>query len=147
MRLASAILILAAAGIVADDDPKKKDDAALIKGKWSAVSLSFGGKPAPEDFAKDFKFTLDDKTYTNIVNGKVIEEGEYKIDDSKSPKTIDFDIKKGDDSGKKQLGIYKIEGEKLTIIVAQAGSDERPKSFKVEGESPFAEVVLEKVKP
>ena len=146
MRLASAILILSAAGLVAADDPKK-DDAELVKGKWSAVSMSMGGKPVPDDFVKNFKFNMDDKSYTNLMGTDVAEEGEYKIDSSKSPKTIDFDIKKGQDAGKKQLGIYKIDGGKLTIVAAMAGSDERPKSFKVEPESNVFELVLEKAKP
>jgi len=146
MRLASTLLILSAAGFLAADDPKK-DEANSLKGKWSAVSISVGGKPAPAEFVKDFKFTLDDKNYTNLMGTEVVEEGGYKIDASKSPKTIDFDIKKGQDHGKKQLGIYKIEADKLTIVVAQAGSDERPKSFKVEPESLVMEIVLEKVKP
>jgi len=146
MRLASTLLILSAVGFLAADDPKK-GDADSPKGKWSAVSMSMGGKPAPDEFVKGFKFTFDDKTYTNVVGSEVVEEGGYKIDATKSPKAIDFDIKKGPDNGKKQLAIYKIESDKLTIVAAMAGSDERPKSFKVEPESQVLEVVLEKVKP
>jgi len=146
MRFASTLFILSAVGFLAADDPKK-DDADSLKGKWSAVSISMAGQPAPDDFVKGFKFTLDDKTYTNLIGDEVVEEGDYKIDASKSPKTIDFDIKKGQDQGKKQLGIYKIDGNKLTIVAATAGSDERPKAFKVEPGSQLLEVVLEKVKP
>ena len=40
-----------------------------------------------------------------------------------------------------------IEGDKLTIVAAKAGSDERPKSFKVEPASQVLELVLEKLKP
>ena len=76
-----------------------------------------------------------------------MEEGGYTIDASKTPKTIDFDIKKGQDQGKKQLGIYKIEDNKLTIIAAQPGSTERPKSLQPAASDAMLEVVLERVKP
>ena len=118
-----------------------------LKGKWSAVSIKHGGQSAPDEFLKDFKFTFEEKTYTNVVNDDVIEEGEYTIDDSKSPKTIDFDIKKGQDEGKKQIGIFKIEGDKMTIVIAEAGEKDRPNSFKVEEGSSLIEAVLERVKP
>jgi uncharacterized protein (TIGR03067 family) len=146
MRLARTLLILSAVGFLAADDPKK-DEADSLKGRWSAVSISAGGKPAQDEVVKAFKFTIDDKTYTNLMGTEVVEEGGYKIDASKSPKTIDFDIKKGPDVGKRQLGIYKIEGDKLTMVVAQAGSEDRPKSFKVDPESPIVEIVFEKAKP
>jgi uncharacterized protein (TIGR03067 family) len=146
MRLASTLLILFAAGVIAADDPKK-NDADSLKGKWSAVSIAVGGKPMAEDYVKSFILSLDDKTYTNLVMNEVIEEGSYTIVGDKSPKTIDFDIKKGDDAGKKQLGIYKIDADKLTIVAAKAGAVERPKSFQVEAGSDVAEIILEKVKP
>jgi uncharacterized protein (TIGR03067 family) len=145
MRVAAAIFVLSAVGFVAADDAKK-DDAELLKGKWKAVSISMGGEPVPDEVVKDFKMNFDGKEYKNTA-GDMVEEGSYTIDASKSPKTIDFDIKTGPDAGKRQLGIYKIEGEKLTMVVARAGSDERPKSFTVDPDSTIVEIVLEKVKP
>jgi len=139
-------LILSAVGPFAAADPKK-DDADSPKGKWSALSISLGGKSLLADEVKDLKCTFDDKSYTQLKGSEVIEEGDFKVDTSKSPKTIDFDIKKGPDNGKKQLGIYKIDGEKLTLVVSMPGSDERPKSFKIDPESQVLEFVFEKVKP
>jgi uncharacterized protein (TIGR03067 family) len=144
MRLASMLLVLTAAGFLATDDPKK--DADSLKGKWAAVSLSVGGQSQPDDYVKAFKLNFDEKTYTNLVKEEVVEEGGYTIDPGKSPKTIDFEIKKGQDQGKKQLGIYKLEGGKLTIVASKAGASERPKSFTVEAGGDVAEVVLEKAK-
>jgi uncharacterized protein (TIGR03067 family) len=146
MRLASAMLILSAVGFVSADDAKK-DDADSFKGKWSAVSMSVNGQALPEDVIKSLKMTFDDKSYTLTTGDTTNEEGSYTVDTSKSPKTIDLDIKKGDDAGKQQLGLFKIEGSKLTFLFGLPGSNERPKSFKVEEGSPTVEIVLEKVKP
>jgi uncharacterized protein (TIGR03067 family) len=145
MRLASIILILSAAAFLAADD-SSKDDAASIKGKWSVVSWSHGGEALPADLIKAIKISFEDKKYSIIGEDPFNEEGEYAIDASKSPKTIDFDIKKGRDEGKKQLGIYKLEGDKLTIIAAGASATDRPSSFKIDAGADLVEVVLEKPK-
>jgi uncharacterized protein (TIGR03067 family) len=147
MRVAKTILLLSMAGLIAADEPEKKDDAEAIKGNWSAVSMKVGGQPAPEAFVKSFQCRFDEKTYNNTVDKQVVEEGSYRIEPSKTPKTIEFDIKTGQDQGKKQLGIYKIENEKLTLLLTQAGSTTRPKSFQDEPGEPLIEVVLERVKP
>jgi uncharacterized protein (TIGR03067 family) len=141
------VLIVVAIGLSAADEPKKKDDAEAIKGNWSVVSMKMGGQPAPEDFTKKFRCRFDEKTYNNTLAKEVIEEGSYTIDPSKTTKTIDFDIKKGQDQGKKQLGIYKLENDKLTLLLTVSGSTTRPKSFNDEPGEPLIEVVLERVKP
>jgi uncharacterized protein (TIGR03067 family) len=144
MRVMTSVLVLCAIGFLGADDPKKEE--SKIKGKWSVVSLSQGGTASPAGDLKDFKCTFEEKKYNNVVNGEVVEEGEYTFDDAKSPKTIDFDIKKGHDEGKKQVGIFKIEDDKMTIVLGMPGSTERPTSFKVEAGSMILEVVLERVK-
>jgi uncharacterized protein (TIGR03067 family) len=146
MRIAKTILLLSAIGLIAADEIKK-DDSEAFKGNWSIRSITIDGRAAPEDLVKNFRCHFDEKTYNDTVANEVIEEGSYTIDASKTPKTIDFDIKKGRKEGKRQLGIYKIEGDKITLVMTQAGSTERPKSFKAESGDSLVEVVLERVKP
>jgi uncharacterized protein (TIGR03067 family) len=146
MRIAKTILLLSAIGLIAADETKK-DDSEAFKGNWSIHSITIDGRAAPEDLVKNFRCHFDEKTYSDTVANEVIEEGSYTIDASKTPKTIDFDIKKGRKEGKRQLGIYKIEGGKITLVMTQAGSTERPKSFKAESGDSLVEVVLERVKP
>lgn len=146
MRIAKTILLLSAIGLIAADETKK-DDSETFKGNWSIRSITIDGRAAPEDLVKNFRCHFDEKTYNDTVANEVIEEGSYAIDASKTPKTIDFDIKKGRKEGKRQLGIYKIEGDKITLVMTQAGSTERPKSFKTESGDSLVEVVLERVKP
>jgi uncharacterized protein (TIGR03067 family) len=146
MKLANVLVVLAAAGMMAADEPKK-EDADSIKGNWKAVSIKQGKQSVPDEDVKAFKFSLDGKNYTNTIGTEAIEEGGYSIDASKMPKTIDFDIKKGPDAGKKQLGLYKIEGDKLTIAASQAGAAERPKALDADGADDVVVIVLERVKP
>jgi uncharacterized protein (TIGR03067 family) len=146
MRLANAMLLLATIGFIAADEPKK-DDAEGLKGTWTAVSIMHSGQPAPDDLVKSFKFSMDGKSYTNTIGGQVMEEGSYTIDTTKTPRTIDFDIKTGNDQGKKQLAIFKLEGDRLTIVAAEAGSKERPKTLKHEASDSVLEATLERAKP
>jgi len=143
MSFRITILLLAAVGLIAADEPKK-EDADAVKGNWVAVSIKQGNQSAPDDFVKSFKFSLDGKNYTNTIGADVMEEGGYTIDASKMPKTIDFDIKKGPDAGKKQVGLYKLDGDKLTIVASPAGSVDRPKTWDAED---AVVIVLERVKP
>ena len=145
MRLASAVVALAAVGFIAADEPKK-DDAEALKGNWTAVSIKSGGQDAPANDVKKFKISFAVKTYTNTVGEEAVEEGGFTIDPSKTPKTMDFDIKKGPEEGKKQLAIYQLEGDKLTLVVALPGATERPKSLKPEASEQVIEVIFERAK-
>ena len=145
MALTKTFLLVCLLATVAVDDPPKKEDAETFKGTWKALSVKQAGENVPEEFVKSMTFNFDGKKYTQKVQDES-EEGDYSIDASQSPKTIDLDIKTGNDKGKKQIGIYKIEDGKLTFIVAKAGSTDRPKSFKPEKDADVIEFVLEREK-
>ena len=146
MRFTHVVLVVAVVGLIAADEPKK-DDSESLKGNWTAVSMKQNKQSLPEDFVKTFKLSMDGKNYTNTAGQEVQEEGGYVIDASKMPKTIDFDIKKGPDAGKKQLGLYKLEVDKLTIAVSPSDSTERPKSLNADDSNEVMVVVLERIKP
>jgi uncharacterized protein (TIGR03067 family) len=145
MSRVSAVLLISAIVLVAADAPPT-DDSEALRGSWSGVSLTQGGKSAPEDLITKFKTKFDGKNYTNVADSEVVEEGGYAIDATKIPKTIDFEIRKGEGQGKKQLGIFQIDGDKLTLVVADPGSPNRPKSIKIDKTDPFMVVVLKRVK-
>jgi uncharacterized protein (TIGR03067 family) len=146
MRLAnSGFMLLAVAGFIAAAEPRT-DDTKALKGNWQAVSIKAGGDDAPPDEVRKFTFSFTETTYTNTIDGQVVEEGGYTIDASTTPKTIDLDIKKGPDDGKKQLGVYRLDGDRLTIVAAQAGSTERPKSLKPKDAADAMTFVLDRVK-
>jgi len=145
MKLANSVLVLAAITFVAADEPKK-DDTPSLKGNWTVVSIKVGGQDAPAGEAEKMKFGFDDKSYTNSVGDQVIEDGGYTIDASNTPNTIDLDIKKGQDAGKKQLGIFKVEGDKVTFVVSEAGSTKRPTALNPEDSEQAIVFVLARVK-
>jgi uncharacterized protein (TIGR03067 family) len=123
--------------------------AAKLEGTWIGTGAIQGGKKLPaEDIERNMLTVVfkDGKYSMNAVRlGRdvEIEAGAYKADPSKKPATLDFTIAKGrKDEGKKLLGIYKLDGDNLTIAFADLGKD-RPKSL--EG-GPETEVTILKRK-
>ena len=53
------------------------------------------------------------------------------VNPNKDPKTIDNVLESGASKGKKQYGVYKLEGDKLTVCMTPPGraEDDRPKEF------------------
>ena len=119
--------LLTAAGT--DDDVRKELEA--LKGKWKTVGGEIAGNPISKDDVPPF-------TFIAAADGKAtgqMEDSEFQftmtVNPKKSPKTIDNLHESGDEKGKKQYGIYKLEGDKFTVCITHAGGTEgdRPKEF------------------
>src|SRR5262245_50580308 len=100
------------------DDKEKKDDLKEMKGKWKVTSGESSGTVLPNAFLDDIAFVIKGDTYTFKV-GDEEEEGTLKLDATKKPAQMDVNITKGKDKGKKQYGIYQIDGDTLKICLAK----------------------------
>lgn len=116
-----AVLLIAA--VTPAQDTKKELDK--LQGEWTMVSLETRGRKAPDETVKQYKLTIKGDQWTVNEANKMT----FKIDPSKSPKTIDFTIKAG-----VSRGIYKLEGDTLTLC-RTVGDIERPKEFKTTAEA------------
>jgi uncharacterized protein (TIGR03067 family) len=110
-----------------DTDAVKKDMAAL-EGEWSMVSGERDGQTVPDDLLKSAKRVSKEGETTVSFNDQVFMKAKYTVDPAKTPKTIDYEVIEGPFKGKKQLGIYKIEDDKVTFCFA-APDKERPTKF------------------
>jgi uncharacterized protein (TIGR03067 family) len=117
--------------LFADNTNDVAKELKALEGKWKAVAMEAGGKPLPKESVLDF-------TYIVAANGKATgksPQGEYHatmtVDPKKSPWTIDNLHESGAQKGKKQYGVYSLEGDKWTVCMTRPGvtESERPKDF------------------
>lgn len=124
IALTAGSMLLATAVLKADDDAKK--DLQALDGTWTIDKLTQDGTAAPAATLKQFSMTVKDGKYTLSMDGKELETGTIKLDPSKKPKTIEFDISSGQDKGKTQLGIYELKDDTFTFCMSHPGAKERP---------------------
>jgi uncharacterized protein (TIGR03067 family) len=141
-----AVVLICPAFVLADNDDVQKEFKAL-QGKWKAVAVEAGGTPSPKDDIPVFIITVgaDGKSTAKLP------EEEFRftltIDPQKKPKTIEAAHETGDQKGKKQFGVYKLEGDKWTVNMTPPGAAEadRPKDFTTK-DSACVVFVFERVK-
>lgn len=130
-RFIGILTILAiATPLFAEENDVRKELRAL-EGNWKAVALEVVGQALPNDALPDFTFVIgaDGKSTGKMPQGEYTSK--ITIDPSKDPKTMDNFHESGSEKGKTQYGIYKLEGDKLTVCITSPGraKSERPKDF------------------
>lgn len=133
---AGMILVASAAGLAADKSP--------IDGKWTIESVTRDGK-------KDDAFTGASRVHEGgkytmkAAEGKTLPTTEGKFTVEADKKAFDMKPTGGRYKDKTLLGIYKLDGDTLTIAFAEPGKD-RPKEFASKEGSGVVLAVMKKAK-
>jgi uncharacterized protein (TIGR03067 family) len=123
------VMILTCWLLAADASPEQiKKDMARLEGEWSMVSGEINGKAMPDAFLKGSRRVSKDGVTTVTIAGQPFLKAKFTIDPSKKPKTIDYLMLDGFTKGKKQLGIYELDGDTVKFCFASPGK-ERPGDF------------------
>jgi len=131
--LAFAVIALLAtlglAAVAVADDAADKKDKEKLQGTWMAVAGETEGKDDPE--AKDHALLIEGDKFSIKKGDTVIVRGTFKINASKSPKTMDMEITDGPEKVKDKAAqaIYAVDGDELTWCVGEPGSGERPEKL------------------
>jgi uncharacterized protein (TIGR03067 family) len=120
------ILVLLGASRAGEADAKK--ELKKLQGTWKVILSEVNGTTMPKQAFKKVLVEIKDDRVIFKDNGKVYEEAELKLDPKADPKEIDYKYVVGLKKGVKELGIYRLQGEQLTICMAQ-GRQKRPTEF------------------
>src|SRR5690349_20333496 len=112
----------------AEENAAVKKDLALMQGEWSMVSGSADGQAMPDGTRKQMKRVCKGDETTTTMNGRIFIKAKITLDPSKNPKTIDYDMTDGFTKGKKQHGIYEVDGDTFKSCFSKPGA-ERPVDF------------------
>ena len=135
--------------ILATELDAKKMDTENIKGTWKVESATMNGqdpKDAKGERIKNPTFEITaDKMLVKFNEG--IREATYTLDPTAKPKRIDMTSQgEGDEKGETVPGIYKLEGDTLTICFSCARQTERPTEFVSKEGSDTILLILKRVK-
>jgi uncharacterized protein (TIGR03067 family) len=147
-RIICVLVVLATPLLLAaDSDDDVRKELKALEGKWKTVALEAGGKPLPKEAIPDFTCVVAADGKSTGQMGKVEFDFTMTVDPKKNPKTIENLHTSGADKGKKQYGIYKLEGDKFTVCLTPRGAAEgdRPKDFSTK-DSTNVVFVFERVK-
>lgn len=124
--MATLICIFAGASTLHSAEPN--GDLAKLEGTWTMVSGTADGYAMPEEMVKTGRRVCKGNETTVTINGSVFVKATFDLDPTKNPKTIDYTMTGGFTEGKRQLGIYELNGDTVKFCFGSPGA-ERPTTF------------------
>jgi uncharacterized protein (TIGR03067 family) len=135
-------LLLGAADLRSDD---AKNDVDPLQGSWLMFLCFVNGDELSPDQVKSGELVVIDNEYRPKL-GASAAATTIKVDSSKTPHSIDFTYTAGPQIGQTVRGIYKIEGDDLTICRGLTEQAERPTEFAAPVDSNMLLVVWKRAK-
>jgi uncharacterized protein (TIGR03067 family) len=139
----AAVLLVAAPGC--PDGGSAGQDLERLQGAWGLVRMVVDGKEVTDREVKtSYRLTFEGGRYAMQIAGRVQTKGEYRIDAAREPKVMDITPSEGEDRGRTQLGIFRLEADTLTLCVHDR---ERPRTFFDDGRHAGLLIVLNRIRP
>jgi uncharacterized protein (TIGR03067 family) len=107
------------------------EELKRFEGTWKQIAYERDGVKEPLDeqgWDPITTFTAEEFVVT-LADGGIPIKGTYRIDPTKSPKTVDWTDTIGEDAGKTLLAIYSLEDDRLIFCAAYPGL-KRPTEFR-----------------
>jgi uncharacterized protein (TIGR03067 family) len=126
----SAVFVAMLAAIPADaaESEAAKADAARLQGMWSMVEYVVDGTESVPQKIKSWILIVEGDEYNPGIREYSV-EFTYRINPTRTPKTIDLIPNTNGARGRVLRGIYSIEGDRFTLCYPSDASAERPAGF------------------
>jgi uncharacterized protein (TIGR03067 family) len=135
-------LVFAPAVLLAAPVPKDKDkkDEDAIVGSWAVAAAACERLPGKRE---DLRFVFAEKgKFTLRASDSNSHDGEFKLDTTTSPKTLDLTI-----DGKPSPAVYDLDGDTITVCLPLDKDQMRPKAFAPDAKSNTAVLILVRLDP
>ena len=129
-------------------DDKSANDAKDLQGVWQAVDAEGNGEKMPADQVQELKIVFKGDEIFVVKPSGEDPKNKFKLDSSKTPKTIDVIPIDGEDKGTIHAGIYSLKKGRLTLCLNIFGKDPalRPTEFKTKASDGVGLITLERAK-
>jgi uncharacterized protein (TIGR03067 family) len=141
----TAIVLCSWALTIQAQEPANRE-IAKHQGTWLASSFRRDGQETPQEIVRTITRTVVQDHVVWKRNGKSFAGTAMVLDPRQSPKAIDVIADGGPSRGKRVLGIYRLENDRLTICMADADQP-RPKDFMAEKGSRQTLMLFTREKP
>jgi uncharacterized protein (TIGR03067 family) len=106
----------------------KKTDKELIQGTWTVVTCEQSGQPSEAWKGILFQFSADELNLIATEAKGRLKKSTFRLNPQKNPKEIDI-VEKNEGKIETSHGIYKLEGDTLTLCINHDPGGPRPTAF------------------
>lgn len=123
------------------------DDADHLQGTWQIIELEANGEKKPSEEFPGWKLVFEGDQVWVVKPEGADPKLRFRLDSTKSPKTIDLVVQEGNDKGKVAPGIYEFSNGQLRLCINIFGDPSyRPAEFKTRERDGAGFAILERIK-
>lgn len=120
------------------------DSQCRLEGAWVPIAASVSGKELVVAELRVKYLVLDGHDYSIIDrSNQVVDRGEYLVNDSATPRTLDIVGRDGPNAGRSMLAIFEIKGDQLTVCYDLDGN-RRPEDMQVHEDQLLLSITYER---
>jgi uncharacterized protein (TIGR03067 family) len=120
------------------------DSLCGLEGAWIPVAASISGKELLVAELRVKYLVFDGRDYSIIDrSNQVVDRGEYLVNDSITPRTIDIVGRDGPNAGRSMLAIFELKGDQLTVCYDLDGR-KRPQNMQMDEDELLLSITYER---
>lgn len=121
-------------------------DLEKFQGTWKIASVIVDGREVEDTQIKGAKLAVEGDGYTATLGEQTLKV-RLKLDPARTPKAVDMTYRDDSTENRTFKGIYKLEGNTLTICRPTRPEGQRPTEFAAPADSKQVLIVLKREKP